>query len=319
MGSRMSIHTREEASLADKRTYIRVHDGMPDHPKVEALTDKAFRLLMETWCWCSRQRTDGRVPNAVWAKRGAKKTRDELATAGLVEIHDGYVQMHDYLEHQRSAEQITDGIEKKRAAGILGNHNRWHVNGFTDPNCEWCTPTNPPHPPSHKRSHTDRTSDRRCDDEPIANRDTDTDTDTDTKNKNPTPVGMAPHDSNVRDEPRPPGATGPTGVDAFRLVRRVLGLDYPAATCTALAYHAADLLKQYDEATVQAGLEDWLGRTGIGPGVLPSLVADLIKRRNGHAKPARRKPNADDTIAELLTPTGSEGGATILQLTRGNT
>ena len=298
--------------MADKRTYIRVHDGMPDHPKVEALTDKAFRLLMETWCWCSRQHTDGRVPAAVWSKRGAKKVRDELAAAGLVEIHDGYVQMHDYLEHQRSAEQIADGIEKKRAAGMLGNHTRWHVNGFTDPSCEWCTHRDPdPHPP-RKRSHRDRTSDRISDSRTIANRDTDTDTDT---KKNLTPVGMAPHDSNVRDEPRPPAATGPTAVDAFRLVRRTLGLDYPAATCTALAYHAADLLKQYDEGTVQAGLEDWRGRTGIGPGVLPSLVADLIKRRNGHARPADRRRNADDTIADLLAPTGTD--AVILQLTRG--
>lgn len=304
--------------MADKRTYIRVHDGMPDHPKVEALTDKAFRLLMETWCWCSRQHTDGRVSAAVWSKRGVKKVRDELAAAGLVEIHDGYVQMHDYLEHQRSAEQIADAVEKKRIGGVLGNHRRWHINGVIDLGCEFCPPLEPtdPDPPdngSHKRSVSDRRSDRNTDRSKSRFRSPE-DRGQITEEE-PTPVGMAPHDSNVRDEPRPPAATGPTAVDAFRLVRRVLGLGYPAATCTALAYHAADLLKQYDEPTVQAGLEDWRGRTGIGPGVLPSLVADLIKRRNGHARAANRRPNADDTIADLLAPTGTD--AVILQLTRG--
>jgi hypothetical protein len=29
----------------DDRTYITVHDGMPDHPKVEGLSDAAFRYL----------------------------------------------------------------------------------------------------------------------------------------------------------------------------------------------------------------------------------------------------------------------------------
>lgn len=307
--------------MADKRTYIRVHDAMPEHPKVEALSDKAFRLLMETWCWCSRHQTDGRIAAAVWAKRGTKKVRDELTTAGLVEIHEGYVLMHDYLEHQRSAEQIAEAIEKKRVGGLLGTHRRWHRNGVVDPTCEFCPPPEPPDPdppngewvnpsdnPWVDPSVSDDTPDsRRSRFRSPEDRGQRTE-------KEPTPVGMAPHDSNVRDEPRPPAATGPTAVDAFRLVRRTLGLDYPAATCTALAYHAADLLKQYDQGTVQAGLEAWRARTGIGPGVLPSLIADLIKHRNGHARPDRRR-NADDTIADLLAPTGTD--AVILQLTRG--
>ena len=44
---------------ADRRTYITVHDGMPEHPKVDALSDKAFRALVGLWCWCSRNLTDG--------------------------------------------------------------------------------------------------------------------------------------------------------------------------------------------------------------------------------------------------------------------
>lgn len=290
--------------MADKRTYIRVHDGMDEHPKIEPLSDKAFRVLMSTWFWCSRNRTDGRVSAASWAKRGTPKVRRELE-AELVHRHGhscptcqavpaGYVQVHDYLEHQRSAEEIAAAAEKKATGGRIGNHRRWHIDaGVIDPNCEFCPPLDPrdpgpPDEPSHDRS--DMRSDHRSQNHRFGS----PEDRVQRTEEEPTHLGMAPHDSNVRDETLPPAAAGPTSTAAFRLVRRVLGLDYPAATCTALAYHAADLLKQYDEATVQAGLDDWLSRTGIGPGLLPSLVADVVKRRNGHTRRAADKPSTTD-------------------------
>lgn len=107
--------------MADDRTYIRVHDGMPDHPKIDPLSDTAFRLLITSWCWCSRHLTDGRMPKVTWAKRGTPKARRELLAVGLV-TDDGseFVQFHDYLEHQRSAEQVAAMKEQRRAAGRAG-------------------------------------------------------------------------------------------------------------------------------------------------------------------------------------------------------
>jgi hypothetical protein len=113
--------------VADDRTYIRVHDGMDEHPKVEPLSDAAFRLLMRSWFYCSRNRTDGRMPDAIWKKRGTPKTRRELIDAGLAEQHDGYVEMHDYTEHQRTAEEIRLLRETRGDTGSFGNHVRWHV------------------------------------------------------------------------------------------------------------------------------------------------------------------------------------------------
>lgn len=104
----------------DPRTYITVHDGMPDHPKIDPLSDGAFRLLISMWCWCSRNETDGRVPLVTWKRRGTPKTRTELVGAGLVEVHDDRVELHDYLEHQRSAAEIHELREKRRAAGSMG-------------------------------------------------------------------------------------------------------------------------------------------------------------------------------------------------------
>ena len=108
----------------DDRTYITVHDGMPEHPKVEALSDRAFRVLVDLWCWCSRQLNDGVIPEAVWLKRtGSPKVRKELLAA-LVDVVDGEYVMHDYLEHQRSRAQV-EALKAKRAeAGRKGGRAR---------------------------------------------------------------------------------------------------------------------------------------------------------------------------------------------------
>lgn len=104
----------------DTRPFITVHDGMPEHPKIEGLSDAGFRLLVSTWCWCSRNRTDGKVREASWAKRGTRKARQELIDAGLVEPASDGVLMHDYLDHQRSAEEIDELSRKRAEAGSKG-------------------------------------------------------------------------------------------------------------------------------------------------------------------------------------------------------
>lgn len=134
----------------DGRTYIRVHDGMPDHPKVEPLSDRAFRVLVETWCWSSRQLQDGRVPLAIWRRRTTARVRQELLDAGLVEElgADG-VQMHDYLEHQRSRAQVQEITTTRRdaqiKASVKGNHNRWHtgLEGKPNADCPLCSTDSP--------------------------------------------------------------------------------------------------------------------------------------------------------------------------------
>ena len=108
----------------DDRTYITVHDGMPEHPKVEALSDRAFRVLIDLWCWCSRTLSDGVIPEAVWLKRtGTAKVRKELL-ASLVDVVDGEYVMHDYLAHQRSRAQVEELKAKRAEAGRKGGRAR---------------------------------------------------------------------------------------------------------------------------------------------------------------------------------------------------
>lgn len=106
----------------DPRTYITVHDGMPDHPKIAGLSDAAFRALVTGWCWCSRYLTDGVMPLEVWSRIGNKRCRDELVrNLNVLPSADGTsVEFHDYLQHQRSRQQVIDLREKRAEAGRKG-------------------------------------------------------------------------------------------------------------------------------------------------------------------------------------------------------
>ncbi len=106
----------------DTRTYITVHDGLPEHPKVEGLSDKAFRALIEFWCYCSKNMTDGKVSEKAWRKRATPKVRAELLENGnAVPDADGDgIRMHDYLKHQRSRADVEALRLKRASAGALG-------------------------------------------------------------------------------------------------------------------------------------------------------------------------------------------------------
>lgn len=124
----------------DPRTFITVHDGMPEHAKIEPLTDAAFRLIIETWCYCSRNLNDGRITAAAWSKRGTQRTRRELIASGLVEVNDdGTITVHDYTEHQRTAAEVTEQRNVKAASGQAGAHRRWHK-GKRVEGCALCYP-----------------------------------------------------------------------------------------------------------------------------------------------------------------------------------
>ncbi len=105
--------------------YIRIDVLLPEHPKIEGLSDKAFRALVELWCYCGRQRTNGIVTGKRWTA-WPPKVRDELLKAGLAEpiaVGEGAV-MHGYLDHQRSREQIDELSRRRADAGRKGGSSR---------------------------------------------------------------------------------------------------------------------------------------------------------------------------------------------------
>ena len=108
--------------------YIRIDVLLPEHPKIEGLSDKAFRALVELWCYCGRQRTDGIVTSGRWKTFGTPAERRQIIDAGFAEPVGpddsyGYL-MHGYLDHQRSRQEI-DELSKRRAeAGRKGGSSR---------------------------------------------------------------------------------------------------------------------------------------------------------------------------------------------------
>lgn len=97
-------------------TYLMMDDNFADHPKIEGLSDGAFRLHVAAMCYAAKFLTDGAIP-AVRVPRLAPRYRPalvkELVKAGLWVDHDGDYRLHDFLQWNKSRQWW----EKERAAG----------------------------------------------------------------------------------------------------------------------------------------------------------------------------------------------------------
>ena len=119
----------------DKRTYVKVHDGLPDHPKIIEAGGEAGWLYICGLAYASRQLTDGVIPKRL-VPRLTDGSKTEASASALVRVglwHEGehdcpscpaggpdaYV-VHDYLVHQRSAAEVADISAKRSAAGQRG-------------------------------------------------------------------------------------------------------------------------------------------------------------------------------------------------------
>lgn len=128
----------------DHRVFVRIDQGYDEHPKVMPLSDAAFRAHVEAICWSSRnERQNGLVPTAVARKKWRPKVIAELVAARLFDEHpDGY-EVHDYLDFNRSSDEIAAFREARGDAGTLGNHKRWHVaRRRWDKDCQHCIEEN---------------------------------------------------------------------------------------------------------------------------------------------------------------------------------
>lgn len=114
--------------------WVQLDDEFPEHPKVWALSDAAFRLHTAGIAFCNRQLTDGfirgdKVPALV--PRFRKSTLAELVDRALwLPIMDGHIyEIRDYLQWNKSKELITEERDRlkavRSAAGKKGAQKRW--------------------------------------------------------------------------------------------------------------------------------------------------------------------------------------------------
>lgn len=101
-------------------SWVRIDDGMPEHPKIVGLTDTAFRMHISALCHCSRYLTDGvfterafRVMTANVPRSSRARAKRELILARVwVQTRDddgtlGY-EIHDYAEYQPTRADVLE-------------------------------------------------------------------------------------------------------------------------------------------------------------------------------------------------------------------
>lgn len=107
-------------------TWFKVDDTLPTHRKVLAIPrGRRRREALGSWtlagAWCSGNRTEGRIPKPALADLDIPHSvADDLVTAGLWHDRGDHYLMHDFLDYNPSAEQVTkaraDAAERQRRA-----------------------------------------------------------------------------------------------------------------------------------------------------------------------------------------------------------
>lgn len=114
--------------MADKRAFFKVDVGYLMNPKVAAVAAQsptAVLLHLAATAYAAQHLTDGVAPLALIMRIvGATQDDAELLfkKSLLIDRHDGDVEVHDYLEHQRSAAEAKDAETKAQRAA----HARWN-------------------------------------------------------------------------------------------------------------------------------------------------------------------------------------------------
>lgn len=110
-------------------SWLRIEGKMPNHEKVSALSDAAFRLHVSAMAWSVEFESDGRLaahipetlPKAPRTRALLARALSELTSADLWERgDDGAYVIHDFLKYNPSSAQSKAVREQKTAAGAAG-------------------------------------------------------------------------------------------------------------------------------------------------------------------------------------------------------
>ena len=103
-------------------------DQFASHPKIVPLSDAAFRLHVSGICYCAKHLTDGLIgAEAVPTLRPRFRPTmlAELVDRGLWLQHGDVYEIRDYLDWNRSKEQVESERNRKRQGGRKGAEARW--------------------------------------------------------------------------------------------------------------------------------------------------------------------------------------------------
>jgi hypothetical protein len=100
-------------------TWVKIDDGMIDHPKIIGVSDRALRLYLFGLCYSARHLTDGFVP-AKLAHQYGKRYAAELVEADLWDVFAECYEIHDYHDYQPTREKVLEVRGVRTKAGKLG-------------------------------------------------------------------------------------------------------------------------------------------------------------------------------------------------------
>ena len=106
--------------MKDDRLYAKFDIDTPDHPKMVALSDEAFRCWFNAVCWCRKHKTDGLLPRRYAERIAPASVLHELCTnddanPSFIERPEGWY-VHDFDKHQDTKADIEARREQARAA-----------------------------------------------------------------------------------------------------------------------------------------------------------------------------------------------------------
>jgi hypothetical protein len=108
----------------DKRLYMTFPIDFDEHPKVEPLSDAAFRTFVAMNGYSRRQKLDGRIPTVVARKKWRVRALSELVASHperpLVMIDGKDYVLRSYEEHQFTTADEEELHEKRSKAGAMG-------------------------------------------------------------------------------------------------------------------------------------------------------------------------------------------------------
>lgn len=121
----------------DKRLYMTFPNDFWQHPKIELLSDNAFRAFVEMNGYSRMQDLDGRIPVEVVKRRWKPRSVTELVNSHperpvLLREGDEYV-IRDYAQHQMTKASRDSLSEKRAKAGAKGGKARANAKQLLEP------------------------------------------------------------------------------------------------------------------------------------------------------------------------------------------
>jgi hypothetical protein len=139
-------------------TWVRIDDGFADHPKLLAVGLAGVVLQLRALCYCSRNLTDGFVPDSALPillhDIRQKEIVSRMISARLWERSEGGYALHDYLKYQQRRKDVLAG--RRRAARRVAKWRASKRNAHVTPlhSDTYAVSNASPHPHPHPSSTT---------------------------------------------------------------------------------------------------------------------------------------------------------------------